>query len=424
MLKTILITASKILNRSLKLLPKSTYYHFVRKMVSVPENIDKDVEIKVASTREELEGAFRVLHDAYLEEAFIKAHPEGIRPTKYHLQTNTSTIIVKRKSEVIGTLTIVRNGTLDLPIESIYTRKEIQQSVSNHSRYAEITCLAIKENERRQNGGEIFFPLLKFMYEYCVNYFGVETILIAIHPKDRFFYEGLLLFQPISENIIDDYMGAPAQGFFLNLIKAKQEYKNIYSSKSASNNLYHFFVEREVHQIKYPERKFFKINDNNVRRELIDYFFNKKSSILNEIDTNSLIQLIYNNPEIINVLNFQALKELPPMRRSVRHHVSLTAIATFSIPSQVDNHFIKVLDASREGIKFYSHTKFRDGECINLRIKIAPQIICSQKVQVKWNYNNNVYGAVILETDLLWKDYINYIDPFIEAGTEQSKKAN
>lgn len=168
-------------NRLFKLILKSpgaVRRPLIRRIVEFPTTIDPTLRFKVAETQDELDQAYSLLHDAYLSENLMTSHPSGMRITKYHALPSTSTLIVKEGQTVIGTVSLVRQSAFGMPLEAIFNLNLLPPG----SRPAEVSSLAIKNGLRHQRG-RILFPLLKFLYHYSTEYFGVTHFLIAVNPK-------------------------------------------------------------------------------------------------------------------------------------------------------------------------------------------------------------------------------------------------
>lgn len=84
-------------------LPKPIRFHYLRKMIQVPfDEPPKNLEFKIAETREELEQAYQILHDTYVENKFQTPHPSGMRIIKYFALPTTTTLSAKWEGVVIG----------------------------------------------------------------------------------------------------------------------------------------------------------------------------------------------------------------------------------------------------------------------------------------------------------------------------------
>src|SRR5574343_1168119 len=122
---------------------------------------DPRLILKIAETKEELEACFRLLHDAYVESGYMQPHPSGLRVTAYHALPTTTTLCAQYDGEVVGTISLIRDGVFGFPVEQAFDLHGLRQQDGH---IAEASALAVAPAFRQQ-GGMTVFPLMKFMYE-------------------------------------------------------------------------------------------------------------------------------------------------------------------------------------------------------------------------------------------------------------------
>ena len=209
------------------------------------------LELKIAETQDELEACFALLHDAYVASGFMRPHPSGLRVTPYHALPTTTTLCAKFDGQVVGTLSIVREGVFGFPMQSAF---DISSVRAKEGRIAEISALAIHPRWRK-TGGSILFPLMKFMYGYCTQYFDTRHLVIAVNPAHIEMYEAMLFFRRLTEQVVDRYdfvNGAPAVGATLDLHEAPTLFERAYGHKPGRRNLHRYFVHTELPEIQLP----------------------------------------------------------------------------------------------------------------------------------------------------------------------------
>ena len=155
--------ARRISRNLLAALPAGLRRALIRRTVDCETLGAGRMELKIASTQAELEACFALLHDAYVASGFMRPHPSGLRVTPYHALPTTTTLCAKVDGQVVGTLSIVREGVFGFPMQSVF---DISGVRAKGGRIAEISALAVHPKWRR-TGGSILFPLMKFMYGYC-----------------------------------------------------------------------------------------------------------------------------------------------------------------------------------------------------------------------------------------------------------------
>jgi hypothetical protein len=181
-----------------------------------------EIAIKVASTREERQAAFRLAYNSYVRAGLCNECREGLRITPYQLLSTTDIIVAELRGEVISTLSLVRDGELGLPLEAVYPG-EVQQRRAAGLRLAEVSCLA----DRRRDIVR-FFPLFcelaRLTIQMC-EHEGIDQLLVAVHPRHARMYRRAMGFKQVGDD--RDYPavnGNPAVMLSLDLAAAKAEY--------------------------------------------------------------------------------------------------------------------------------------------------------------------------------------------------------
>lgn len=263
------------------LLPNSIRERGVRASIRLPASLSKAFTFKVATSREELEQAFRILHDAYVSSNLMTPDPSGLRLSAFHALPTTTTLVAKCHNRVIATLSIIGPNELGYPMQKIY---DISDVVKGGVRTAEISALAV-DKKYRNRSGLILFPLLKFMYEYCVRFASIDRLIIAVNPRHIGLYEDLLTFKRLQNATVDHYSfvnGAPAIGAYLDLKEARGDFEKIYDHQPDEKNLFRFFTAKHLPNFIYPFRKTYSVMDPVLTPELLDYFFVKRTQLLNK----------------------------------------------------------------------------------------------------------------------------------------------
>jgi hypothetical protein len=179
-----------------------------------------DIEIKVASTREERLGAFRLAYNSYLRAGLCRPCELRVRITPFQLVPSTDIVIAELRGEIISTLSLVRDGELGLPMESVYGR-EVQQRRHQGVRLAEVSCLA-----DRRLGTARFFGLFCELARVIVQMAdrdGIDHLLIAVHPRHARMYSRAMAFAKFGDSRgYPAVNGNPAVALCLDLGDAKK----------------------------------------------------------------------------------------------------------------------------------------------------------------------------------------------------------
>lgn len=390
-----------LLRAVMQVLPKRLRFAYLRKAIKVLEQDPPEgLEFKIAETQEEMEQAYQILHDSYVEAGYQEPTHHGMRITKYFALPTTTTLVAKWNNKVIGTMSIIRKSPLGLPIESVF---DISGVVAGGKTVAEVSSLAIS-SEFRHRRGTLFLPLCKFFYLYIKKYMHLDRVVIAVNPAWKDFYEGILDFSSLESRVIGSYdfaNGAPAVGLWSDVTTWEERFISLYGNKPPKQNLYQYFVEKETMCLQFPNRDYEKAMDPVMTPEMLDYFFNKKSSVFKDLSAKEVLTLhsFYPQKSYAHVLPVASSKGL---RKSARFIVDAAGQADYS-------KTIRVLEVSESGLKLQGPLPRRT--LFNLSVQVSQGQIARLKAMIHWiDQDNNSYGVEIVGHDEVWEDYIQYLD--------------
>jgi hypothetical protein len=152
---------------------------------------------------------------------------------------------------------------------------------------AEVSTLAIKRGHRAQRG-KLLLPLTCFMYRYCREILGVDTLVAAVHPEVIDFYRAILLFQDFTNWEIKTYefvQGAAAIAGYLRIDELPKNYKKVYGKKQPSRNLHAFFTETHFPQFIFPQREYRMASQFNLSPRVMQAFFREHSDVFETLTT-------------------------------------------------------------------------------------------------------------------------------------------
>lgn len=269
-------------------LPKPVKATIYRRAISVSEPLPAHIHLKLASTKDELTQAFRILHDAYVGCKLMQSHHSGMRVTPYHALPTTHTLIaVDTQSQmVLGTLSIVCDGVFGLPSDELINYKQLNRDKFS---FAEISALAV----RKELKGQLLLPLMKFMYETCVYLLNIDKIIAVLVANTRApeLYEAILFFNKLNEVTFTNYAFSnylPVVAELLDLKVAYDTYRSQYNKAPKHRNLFNYFTELTLDNFKLPSHKSdIPIMD----AELFSYFFCEVTSCLNEMPPERIAKL-------------------------------------------------------------------------------------------------------------------------------------
>ena len=319
------------LRRVLHALPRDLRFALYRSLADCDSAPDPRLQLKIADTQEELEACFAILHDAYVVSGFMQPHPSGLRVTPYHALPTTTTLAAKWDGQVVGTISLVREGVFGFPLQSIFDLAPVR---ARGGQVAEISALAVHPSFRG-TGGRVLFPLMKFMFEYCTAFFDTRNLVIAVNPNKIELYESLLFFERLQEQTVDRYdfaNGAPAVGAALDLLHAPELFRRAYAGRRENKNLHRYFTGLRMPNIALPLRRYHTTNDPVMTPALLDHFFNRRVPVFAGLDARKL-QLLHS---IYDLEAYRAV--LPPAPASAGEGAALRRHQRYSIrcPARID----------------------------------------------------------------------------------------
>jgi hypothetical protein len=163
----------------------------------VVENSSAPTVMKVAEWRSERAAAFQLLHRAYLQAGLTFENEMQMRVTKFHLVDTTDLLVAKRNADVEFTATLVRDGQLGLPVESLFA-DEVAAMRSAGMKLAEVSCVASGVGEDKRQRFETLVKMIGLTI-HAARRRGVGRLLLAVHPRHARLYQRLFGCVPCSE---------------------------------------------------------------------------------------------------------------------------------------------------------------------------------------------------------------------------------
>lgn len=397
--------------RAVGSLPASFRFACYRVLVRCDPYPDPRLQLKIAESKEELEACFEILHDAYVASGFMVPHPTGMRVTQYHALPTTTTLCAKYDGKVVGTISLIREGVFGFPLQTAFDLAAVR---SKGGKIAEVSALAVHPDFRK-TGGAILFPLMKFMREYCSDYFDTRHIVIAVNPDRIELYEALLFFERLQENVVEAYdfaNGAPAVGGTLDLSVAPKLFKSGYRGRPLHRNLHKYLFEHRMPNIQAPQRRYHTTNDPVMTPELLDYFFNVKTKVFDELDDRRkmLLWSVYQSPEYRRVLPMLEgeVKQAHPLRRHQRF--SLRCPAELRLEAKPDKVLaLEVIEVSLGGFQAETRQPVDLQELGSVQIELGVGVRSMvQAVAVRCSVIDGIsyYGFKVESADQAWTNCV------------------
>jgi len=165
-----------------------------------------------------LEQAFRLQHDQYVAHGYMEVHPSGWRLSLHNALSATRVFVARAGGRVVGTMTLIADSPLGLPMDEIYT-DELRKLRDAGRNLAEVSALAI-DPEYQSSGVPILLRLIRMLVIDAAQ--TKSDLCIAVNPHHAAFYRKALHFQDLGG--LKQYgkvNGAPAIALRLDLALAR-----------------------------------------------------------------------------------------------------------------------------------------------------------------------------------------------------------
>ncbi len=408
--------------RLLAYVPMEVRYTLLRRSIRI-ESVPDNLIVKLAESPGELESALRLLHNEYVAEGYMETHPSGMRLTKYHAVPSTSTFIALWDGQVVGTLSVIRDGILGFPSESFL---DVSRLRAEGAKIAEPSGLAINRQYRHQNRGIILFSLMKYLVNYCSDYFGLDYWVIAVNPKHLPLYEGILFFQRAPEKPVSKYSyvnGAPAVGLVTSLSGFYQRMLVGYWRAKGHSNLFDFFYRQSPANLLFPDRRYFTISDPFLSPGHVERLFVQNQNAMAQLSLNeiSALRALYAPHSLDTILPNRVLSNLHKNQRKERRYEVLCEGLLVGSGHHAELRAVQVA-FSGLGARVHASPSLQAGELYVVRIRIGKFEICELRVKVVERTGQNYYGFMILDSSANWTNFILHLESQFSEHEVQPKK--
>jgi len=228
----------------------------IRRWVIRPDEI-AGIAVGLAQTLEERQQALRLVHRTYVERGITISSRAGLKFSPFHILPGTTTFVAKRGNRLLGTLSLIEDSPLGLPMESVH-REEITLLRQGQRRFAEVSTLCVASDVR---GCGISMLLYQAMFRWARRHRSIEDLVIAVHPKMGPFFRHGLLFESLGPTreygSLNSALSMPMR---IDLTAATARYRARYDRGDMEvdiaghrTNLYRFFVQDTGPWLQLPE---------------------------------------------------------------------------------------------------------------------------------------------------------------------------
>lgn len=176
----------------------------------------RGVRFAVVTSRRDALAAASLVHDAYVGRGVLAPHPTGVHVSPLSASPCNWAFIATLDGEPIGTISMVVDSEVGLPMETIYA-DEIRALRATGVKLAEVGAFAVAPRFR---GTGLVFPLMWTMWRLALE-LGVDRFVAAVHPDAAWFYSDLLSFARFGETRL--YPGLDASALAVALVSPRFE---------------------------------------------------------------------------------------------------------------------------------------------------------------------------------------------------------
>ncbi len=172
--------------------------------------IAPSISYRIATSRTDLEAAYRLVYQQYMRRGYIEKHPSGMWLSLHNAMPETTTFIASlcygvEQQRLLGTVTLVSDSPLGLPMDAIY-RTELDRLRRDGRRIGEVTMLAFRDDASTKECDrllidrcKVFFTLVRLIWHEALVRLGLDDICISVHPTHSLIYDqiGFQDFAPV-----------------------------------------------------------------------------------------------------------------------------------------------------------------------------------------------------------------------------------
>lgn len=400
----------------------------MRKLLRIPLSaFDPRLTVKIARTQDELEAAYRLLQKCYVAAGLSKENSSGLRINLFSLLPDSTTVIVKFESEIIGTVSLFRDSKYGLFTDSEY-EEENNILRAQSGKLVEVSALAVDPHFRSQ-GHAVSFLLMKFIYWYARFWMHGTHFVCTVHPRVFDFYRSIFGFKKMGRVV--NYRGVEGnKGVYLQMSLAAQHTENLVRWHSSHpRSMPNFFLFTLDHRLHLPQHHHGQAIDPVMTPELIHYFAVEKTSVLGDLPAKQRQMLLDDYQQIFGRLGplarFHESSREHAIRSEYRVNVHLPCLLVFDtgqvIESLVEDLSSKGCFTTISDLRVLEQIPFDAG--LTLEIRNRNQLL-QIRSKVRWKHIQKNFKHLGSGVGLQFDEPNNLIASFMEDLSKTLKIAS
>jgi hypothetical protein len=191
------------------------------------------LEYSLACDTTTLDGAFRLTHDQYVRQGYMRPHPTGRRLNVYQALPTTKVFVARCGSTLVGTISIIEDSPLGLPMEEIYG-DEVSRLRDQGRRVSEVSALAM-DADSHGCGMVAVLGLIRMAELYAADVARLDDACISVNPRHVGFYRKFLDFEIMGpRKSYQKVNGAPAEALRLDLRVVRGLIRDLHTGRRPS----------------------------------------------------------------------------------------------------------------------------------------------------------------------------------------------
>ena len=207
----------------------------------------KDIVCYPAQTFEELKSAYRLIYEEYLQRGYCEPHPSQMHYSVFCVLPESRTFLLrKREGQILGTLSLIADSPLGLPMESVFPEL-VRELRASGRRLGEVSLLAL---DHQAFGSKSFsltdfhkltgaFRLFKLLFDYACSVAQLTDLVITVHPKHADLYRYLTYEIMAAPRSVSSACGKPGLPMRLDIQKSL-------ANPHVSKSLRQYFVHHDA----------------------------------------------------------------------------------------------------------------------------------------------------------------------------------
>jgi hypothetical protein len=201
-----------------------------------------DFTYRIAETREDIEGAVRLVYRNYIELGYCHLNRFGVHFYLFDVLPETRTLVALHGDRVVATLTLVFDSPLGLPSGKLYAA-ELDALRSGGRRLVEVSKLAV-DRDLGARGLAVLKGIFRLGWLASARVRGCTDFVIMVEPHHERFYARSLLFERAGELKPDpEAKDAPSLLLRLRLAEGPERYRAAFGEEPKEANPYWYFVQ-------------------------------------------------------------------------------------------------------------------------------------------------------------------------------------